>query len=244
VFDTGPGSNDGRASGLWRDEGAGSTIDAFPQDETLSGRTAPVNPNAHQSRSWRWPLLAGAAIILGAAIGWFWPTATPPPSETSLAPPAAPATPEPGAFPAARPEPPAASPGVSPPVPVLAPQNAPPASGPPARAALPPAQPLPARNPRGGLLEDPGSEQIKLDKKARRWVESMAGSSPAIQRQLHAGKIVERDRLLLKIADLQDALARDPKDGPAIKHLKNMEEKVFYIERSIEHLEELMEQSP
>jgi hypothetical protein len=72
----------------------------------------------------------------------------------------------------------------------------------------------------------------------------MAGSSPAIQRQLHAGKIVERDRLLLKIADLQDALARDPKDGPAIKHLKNMEEEVFYIERSIEHLEELMEQSP
>ncbi len=216
-----------------------------------------MNPGTQPTKGWRWPVVAGVAIVLGAAIGWLWPSETAPPSETPLAPEArpAPSTPAPSiaapenergatqapSLPEVGPLPtgPAAR-GRTPPV--TAPTGG--KSAPAPRTGAPPSRTAPGGAPEPELTQDPERWQADADRRARTWAESMAEASPTVRSQIVGGKMREREGLRARIAQLEADAARNPSSRQAARDLQEAKEDLYYLDRALEHLETFPERSP
>ena len=192
----------------------------------------PRKADAVEGSNRRWIAIAGGAIVVGALFGLIQegdhaaPLIEPSVKTAEIIP----DLPDMN-LPAEAP-----SPGDAEPVPILARKNLVPAPPPPPRADLPFARTAPGMEPR--IEGDSKFRRAEIKRRLDAWTEIMRQTRPEIRQQFLAGKRLERERMKTRINDLRAAFDMAPED--ALHHqIRNLEDDLDYLERTILRLEEI-----
>ncbi|MFQ5457075.1 MAG: hypothetical protein ACE5FC_01280 [Myxococcota bacterium] len=180
---------------------------------------------------WRWVVVAGAAIVLGSAIGFFIGGEEGPPSggEATETIPAA-------TVPTETPAPPADEPA-----PILARERHVPSPPQPPRADLPLARPAPDAAPPSA--DNPAVRMAESERRLAAWTQVMRQTRADVRRQLLVGQRQEEVRLRKRIDNLQ-GLYRNAPDESVRMRLRKLQDELAFLERKIATLETLERSDP
>ncbi len=180
-------------------------------------------------RPWFWPALLVIAIGGGAIFEWVRTPGAPGPAapRTGVSSPAS----------ARRAMTPPEAPGRAP-GPMPAPRGSEPR--PLIHAEIPRAHPPPGTEPEIPLTGNRVIDQERvLDDSARRWADSVRGVRPDILKQMHGGKLQEREKLQRDIATMEANLPSGPGREAIERQLETLRNNLYYLDRSIGYLEEV-----
>ena len=182
-----------------------------------------VKEQLEARRPWLWPTLLVAAIAFGVIVEW---VRTPDTRSTKA--------------------PQADAPGSAEPAPgATTPPRAPEAPAPPPLVHAE----VPRAHPPTGAEQVPGTANRLLDPhrvlddSARRWADSVRSVRPEILEQMRLGKMQERERLQEQMVGLLEEIRNMPANAALPRRLETLQNNLYYLDRSIDYLENIQEES-